>query len=353
MENVVIIVPSYNPDEKLVNTIKGLVATGFTDILVVNDGADPSHTAPFEEVKSFKECTIISHDVNKGKGRALKTAFEFCLKNRRGCSGVVTVDGDGQHHPEDVKNCAERMLKEKDKVVLGVRNFKDPSVPPKSKFGNTLTSFAFKSLCGIKLSDTQTGLRAIPFSFLESFIKIEGERYEYETNMLLEMKNFKIGFVEEVIRTIYLNENASSHFHPIRDSFKIYKIIFKFALSSGTSCLIDIGLFWLLSFIFERTGFTGIPSIYTATAGARIVSSIFNYKMNRNVVFAAGGKNSVYKYYALCIVQFAVSAGLVSLASFLLKEGSFLETLYKIVVDTLLFFISFRIQKHWVFKKDA
>ena len=72
------------------------------------------------------------------------------------------------------------------KVVLGVRTFDGDDVPFKSRFGNNLTSFVFKAMCGLNISDTQTGLRAIPYRYLQTFCEIEGEHFEYETRMLLE-----------------------------------------------------------------------------------------------------------------------------------------------------------------------
>ena len=102
--------------------------------------------------------------------------------------GVITIDGDGQHLTEDIIACGERMLKEGNKVILGCRDFDQPGVPPRSVAGNKTTSRMFRLFYGIRLSDTQTGLRAIPRAWLEPFCRIEGERFEYETNMLLKMK---------------------------------------------------------------------------------------------------------------------------------------------------------------------
>ena len=102
-----VIIPSLNPDDKLVSVVDSLVKKGFEDIIIVNDGSDSAHLWPFEKVGSYSQCTILTHEVNKGKGRGLKTAFEYCLKNRQGYDGVVTVDGDNQHRADDIYNCCE------------------------------------------------------------------------------------------------------------------------------------------------------------------------------------------------------------------------------------------------------
>jgi hypothetical protein len=165
--------------------------------------------------------------VNRGKGCALKTAFAYVLEQLPAAEGVITIDGDGQHLAEDIIACGERMLRERDRVVLGCRDFGQPGVPPRSVTGNRTTSLMFKLFYRITLSDTQTGLRAIPREFLEPFLRVEGERFEYETNMLLKMKRQGIRFVEQPITTVYDPEDYSSHYNALKDSWRIFKIMFK------------------------------------------------------------------------------------------------------------------------------
>ena len=222
---VSVIIPSLNPDEKLVTVVDSLVKKGFKDIILVNDGSDESHMWPFEKVGAYDECTILTHEVNRGKGRALKTAFEYCIKNREGYIGVVTVDGDNQHQADDIMNCCEAMVSQ-DKVVLGVRTFDGDDVPFKSRFGNNLTSFVFKAMCGLAISDTQTGLRLIPYKYIKDIINLEGSRYEYEINILLYFLKNDISIKEIPITTIYeTKKNETSHYRCIKDSLRIYKII--------------------------------------------------------------------------------------------------------------------------------
>ena len=349
---ICVIVPSYNPDEKLISTVKGLAEEGFDDILVINDGSDEAHSQPFAEVEKLSQVTIIRHEVNKGKGRAMKTAFQYCMENRRDIAGVVTVDGDGQHRPKDVRACCEAMLEKNDQncVVLGCRDFTKPDVPPKSRMGNNITRGVFRFACGIRISDTQTGLRAIPTSLLPFMMEVSGERYEYETQMLLEMNKKGIPFAEVTIDTVYIEENASSHFHPFRDSFKIYSVILKFIMNSLLSFVIDIGLFTILEYVIgDRLEHWAMVLI--ATVGARVVSSLYNYYMNRSRVFEAevSVRSSLPRYYILCLGQMLVSYGLVFAFSKLLSTGNLLTSLLKVIVDVTLFLLSFQIQRQWVF----
>lgn len=348
--NLTIIIPSYNPDEKLEKVVAGLLERGFRDIIVINDGSDKLHMQPFKNIEG--NCTIIHHKENKGKGQALKTAFSFCVESRRYSAGVITVDGDNQHHPEDVYKCGEALLDNTDKLILGCRNFKEKNVPFKSKYGNNITKTVFRLLCGLKVSDTQTGLRAIPMTYMEEMLKIKGERYEYETNMLLETKNLEMDIVEVPIRTIYINDNESSHFNPIKDSIKIYGIILKFFANSIASTGIDLAIFYTLSLILTKGNLKQSLVIYLATIVARICSSLFNYNMNKRHVFGQGNSWSMLKYYILCVCQMMVSATIVYLISRPLGTHSFISTVIKAVTDSCLFFISFRIQKNWVFRKE-
>lgn len=349
--NMTIVIPSYNPDEKLQKVVEGLRERGFHDIVVVNDGSDKDHLKPFECVGN--QCTVIHHKENKGKGRAMKTAFSFCMENRKKSLGVITVDGDNQHHPEDVYACGEALLENREHLVLGCRDFSSDGVPFKSKYGNNITKGIFRVLCGLSISDTQTGLRAISMEQLPKIAKIRGERYEYETNMLLETKNMEMEITEVPIRTIYINDNESSHFNPIKDSIKIYGMIIKFFMNSIASTGIDLGLFFVISFFLGKMNLKSGMIIFIATALARICSSLFNYKMNRKVVFGQGNATSIIRYYVLCVCQMMVSATIVAVASHWLAASSLISTVVKAATDTCLFFISFRIQKNWVFIKQT
>lgn len=346
LDNIYIIIPSLNPDNKLKKTVEGMLNTGFSHILLVDDGSDSEHKKYFPEEN--ESITVLTHKTNLGKGAALKTAFNYILDNVPDACGVITVDGDGQHTPEDTLKCAEELEKKSGAVILGCRDFSGKDVPKRSRFGNKTTSFVFKLLCGISVSDTQTGLRAFPRSVLSELIKIKGERFEYETNMLLVLSRKGISFKEVKISTVYLEENASSHFRPIRDSIRIYHFILSFFMSSAISTVIDIVLFYILSRILSDA--LGTATVLAATVPARAVSSFTNYIINKQKVFNSEKiENSVLKYYALAIPQMLVSALIVTILKSIFTAGSFVSTIIKMIVDTVLFFISYRIQNCWVF----
>lgn len=232
-QDTAIVLPSLDPDRKFLGVVNELVEEGFAHIVIVDDGSDAEHQHFFETAAEHTVCHVLHHPVNRGKGRALKTAFHYIMENLPEVRGVITIDGDGQHLTKDIIACGERMLREEDNVVLGCRDFDAPGVPPRSVAGNKSTNRLFRVFCGIRISDTQTGLRAIPAKYLPAFCRIDGERFEYETNMLLQMKRMGIAFSEQKIETVYDPEDYSSHYNAVKDSLRIAKIMAKFLLTKN------------------------------------------------------------------------------------------------------------------------
>lgn len=350
-QKVLVVIPSLDPDEKLLNVIRGVQEKGFTDILLVDDGSCDEKQHFFEEGAALG-CNVLHHGVNKGKGRALKTAFAWFLENRKDSVGAVTIDGDDQHLPKDIAACVDLMFRqEKDSLVLGVRDFNLPHVPPKSRFGNKLTSSVFRLFCGLKVSDTQTGLRVFPRSIIPKMTEISGERFEYETNMLLECKQADIPIVEQTIETVYINENETTHFHPVKDSLRVYGIIIKFFISSVLSFVID-QILNILGYNFVFRLFTEGARQFCSSSAARVISSLFNFTMNRKAVFKSDAPLilTMCRYYILWAGQLLTSIGSVFLLSKVLPVK---PTIIKPFVDFLLYFVSFRIQQAWVFKPVA
>lgn len=262
--------------------------------------------------------------------------------------GIVTVDSDGQHKVEDIKKVAKRLVESQNKLILGSRNFDLSNVPFKSKFGNKITRTIFKFLTGLKVSDTQTGLRGIPTEYIAKLMNVPGERFEFEMNMLMEAKDNDIDIEEETIETVYIEENKSTHFNPLKDSLKIYAIFLKYILSSIISFVVDIVIYkivfdLLINHIVNY-------AIIIATIVARVISSLVNYRINKNTVFKSSNNKSIIKYYILCLIQMIVSAFLVEIIYNLLNRNY--EVLIKLIVDSIIFLINFKVQKEWVFRKE-
>ena len=357
LSKISVVLPSLDPDEKLIAVVDGLLEYGFTDIILVNDGSKPENLHYFQDLAAkHPQIHLLHHEVNKGKGAALKNAFRYFLENRPEGLGVVTVDGDNQHHPEDTRACCEHML-ETGHTVLGCRDFTLEHVPARSRFGNHTTSAIFKIFVGMTISDTQTGLRAIPRDVLEALVNVDGDRFEYETNMLLAFKTQDIPFDEVKIRTVYIEENKSSHFRVIHDSWRIYKLIlahfFRYTISSLVSAVVDTLSYALLSWALAPL-LWGFALTAVSGVGARTISSLLNFFLNKKLVFRANvdTKRAMLRYYALALPQMAAQVLLTqgAYALFAVSDRSNgLRTVIYALVMIALYFLSYMIQQRWVF----
>ena len=193
---------------------------------------------------------------------------------------------------------------------------------------------------GLKISDTQTGLRVMSKEVATYLLNVKGERYEYETNVLLATKRLDISITEEKIGTIYLNNNKESHFNPIKDSIEIYKLFMKYIISSLSSFILDILLFTIFIKLTNE--------VITSSVISRIISSIYNFLINKNLIFNNSDNKSIIKYYLLVIIQLAISTTITQVLNNCIKLNI---VIIKILVDTFIFIINFVIQREIVFKK--
>lgn len=348
MKNISILIPSLDPDEKLVEVVSGLREAGFGDIVLVNDGSAEENLRFFDEAAAPGGVTVLTHGENRGKGSALKTGMKWLLENRPGIAGAVTADSDGQHTVEDIIAVAEELAAHPDSIVMGSRNFDEAGIPARSRFGNKATRTVLRMSTGLCLSDTQTGLRGLPACRFEEMLGIDGERYEFEMNMLVYAGRNRVPIREVPIKTVYINGNVGSKFRVVADSLRIYRV-FAFTLSSLISTVLELLIFTLLNWLLDMTGITISVKLLISTVVARVCSSILNYTLNKKTVFRGGGKESVCRYYTMWVLQMAASYGLVYLFVDLTGVTGVMKTVIKMAVDVSLFFVGYFVQKNWVF----
>ena len=216
MRNVVVVLPAYEPDKRLVGLVERLRGC-FRAVMVVNDGSRGADDV-FAALPEAGNVHLIVHSVNLGKGMALKTAFAEVLRRFPDVAGVVTADADGQHLVEDIQGVADALLEDSGRMALGVRTFRR-DVPFRSRFGNLWTIAEFLLLTGHVVSDTQSGLRGLPRSWLSVLARIPGRRYDYEIGVLVAAVRTLGGVAEVPITTVYDPGNATSHYRPLVDTF--------------------------------------------------------------------------------------------------------------------------------------
>ncbi len=334
--NYGVLIPAFQPDEGLVALCRTLTEKNIP-IIVVNDGSTEG-TEYFQQLQQ-DGITVLGYAENRGKGYALKTGIKYMQK--AGFEGAVTADADGQHTVADILRIAGKMEECPGCLVLGARDVEQ--MIPRSKAGNRLTRTLFRILHGIDLQDTQTGLRGIPLDThtVPMLLNLPGDRYEYEMEMLLRSQElFPSGVIEIPIETIYIDDNASSHFRPLKDGMKIYSVLFgnfpKYLLSSVLSYVVDYSLFSVLYYcVLRQTA----PS----QVAARLVSAVFNFTVNKFYVFKGSGKKyNLLSYTVLAAAVLAVSAGALHLLVDICGLPAFAV---KLLVDGILYVMNYFVQK--------
>lgn len=336
----IVIIPSYKPDETLVDIVNRLWEAGNRTI-VVDDGSGEEYQPVFEKIEDI--CTVLHCGKNKGKGAAIKTALTY-IKEETGTRDVVGVmDSDGQHLPEDMWKLLETAGRHRNTLVLGVRRL-GKDMPLKSRWGNQITRTIFRMVSGVKVSDTQTGLRAFGTELIPRMLTVEGERYEYETNVLLALAKEGIAMEEVPIHTIYHDrENSCSHFRALQDSARIYMVILKFTLASLSSFVVDYLIYALLMMLLPHTA----ECILAANVFARVVSAFYNYSINCRLVFRTGARvRTAAGYFTLAIVILVLNNMVLQMFTQILGLSVYTA---KILTECLLFVISWLVQRFVIF----
>lgn len=376
-KDTAVLIPSFHPDHRLAPYVRALLEAGLGKIVVVDDGSGPDSLPFFDSITPHERLEVIHYQPNRGKGVALKRGMEYLRDHCPDCAYIITADSDGQHTVPDVLRMCEELHRLGDAaseektqpvgILLGSRDFSQPHVPNKSRTGNRITSVVFRLLYGRWVQDTQTGLRGFSRELLPAMIVVKGDRYEYEMNMLIFCATSKTPIRALPIETVYENNNEGSHFRAVRDSARIYGVIFagffRFISSSALSFLVDYGTYRLLNFLLIKGAipslekwihlgmFNLLPRIAIATALARLVSGTVNFLVNKRFVFDHSGPvgKSLPRYLGVFFLIMTLSAVLTSNLHLWLGWS---ENAVKIPVDILLFFLSYLLQRKWVFLKE-
>lgn len=334
-----LVIPAYRPSPALIELVHELLDDPYPLIVVVDDGSGPDYAAVFAKLKGNTRVRVLEHRTNQGKGAALKTAIEFLLQGNFAHCGLVTVDADGQHLPEDVRRIANEAARHPNSLCLGVRAL-TKEMPVRSLFGNILTRGIFHLLMGKLILDTQTGLRAVPPELLPELLSLKSRHYDFELEMLVSACQRGLTVIQVPIKTVYLDGNVSSHFNPMLDSLRVYSVFLRFSLSSLVTFVIDTIVF---SAAFHFTGY-----IFLSTLTGRIAAGIFNFNLGRTLVFHSKGPlaREAIRYAVLVFSLMLVSYSLVTL---FVKTLGIPVIVAKVFSETVLFLLSFTLQRLFVF----
>lgn len=312
----------------------------FQALVVVDDGSGPEYREVFSALERMG-CRVLRHYVNLGKGMALRTGLNYAAVHCPNLAGIVTFDADGQHLPKDIEAVGAALLREAGALIMGVRRF-SRDIPLRSYLGNKITRNALALLGGIRVSDTQTGLRGIPLLFVPELLRLFTVGYDFELDMLMHAKQMSIPIVEVPIETVYLDANAGSHFNPLLDSMKIYLVFLRFNISSLLSAAVD----YLIFTFCILSGLNILPSIICG----RIISGYVNFSINKKYVFKSD-KNHFSAVLAYVIN--VLLSGFIGwfCIEYMVNELSVNVYWAKIVIEFLLYIFNFIVQRHFVFNK--
>jgi putative flippase GtrA len=349
---MIVVIPAYEPGDRLVPLVQAMVSTGLT-VVVVDDGSGPAFAEIFAYAQAYG-ATLLRHDRNRGKGAALRTAFTYVATHHPDVD-VITADADGQHTATDILHVAGELTVDRASgtptLILGCRQFDADQggrpIPRRSRVGNRVSAVLFPLAAGWTLSDTQTGLRGIPAGMLGWLRKVRGDRFEYELNMLLHLRRAGFGAREVSIRTVYLDHNAGSHFRPFADSIRVIAPLLVFLLASFASFVIDTVVMLVLA---AATG-----AIVPAVIGARLISGTANFLLNRRLVFTVADRSRAATVRAA--LRYAVLAVVMLLSNVVwmayLTDNGVHVLAAKAITECALLVLGFRAQRAFVFRDPS
>jgi glycosyltransferase involved in cell wall biosynthesis len=335
-----VLIPTYRPDARFPDLVAAIARLPEADgVVIVDDGSGPDYAATFAAAAGNPGVRLLRHAVNRGKGAALKTGLNDILLHQPDGPGIVTADADGQHRVEDIARVAAALTAAPDALVLGSRAF-NGAVPLRSRIGNLLTRRLLAWVEGIRIRDTQTGLRGVPMAAVPLLLLIPAERYEFELEMLVAVRRSGRRIVEVPVATVYESSNRSSHFNPLLDSMRIYFVLFRYLIVSLLTAGVDNAVF---AFVFLLH-----PGILTAMVAGRVVACLFNYLMNRSAVFMSRTpvRLSMPRYILLVVFSGTIGYFLIRAA---VDSGFCTAIPAKLAVESILFIFNFAVQRVFVF----
>ena len=222
--NIAILIPAFNEGKYIKNVLSECLLYKL-DLIIIDDGSTDN---TIEIIEKFPKpvgpkIILIRHQLNKGKGEALKTGFNFAAKNNY--SGVITLDGDGQHKVSEIEDFIRMAENENPDVIVGSR-FKNTKGMPFIRLAtNFVTSWLISAIAGKKIDDVQSGFRYVSLRALKN-INLETKNFDTEPEMLLKASWLNYIIKNIPISTIY-HKDFVSHVNPIKDTIKFFKLVFR------------------------------------------------------------------------------------------------------------------------------
>lgn len=202
MLKIVVLVPAYNEETVIAQVLRDIVAAGYPDVIVVDDG---SADRTYENAQRVAGVIALRHFINRGKGAAVKTGIEGA--KILDADVVVTMDGDGQHDPRDIARMVNLVADGND-VVLGTRSMNRQTMPSWKILANKAGNFFTWMIHGLWVTDSQSGFRAYSRNAI-ACIETRTDRYEYDSEVVREIRRHRLKYVETPIAVRYTQYSQS------------------------------------------------------------------------------------------------------------------------------------------------
>lgn len=219
IENTIVLIPSYNESRTIGSIVRELVSIGVS-VLVVDDGSIDNTG----QIAMDNGAMVLGQRDNKGKGASVRQGLEYILE-KTSFEWLVLMDGDGQHHPEDVPRLMERTRNNEIDLVIGNRMQQTANMPRMRYWTNRFTSWVVSGICGDTIPDTQCGFRILRIESGRQ-MRLTTDKYDIESEMLIQAAEGNHRIASVPIRTIYGEEVSA--INPVRDTIKFFSLIIRY-----------------------------------------------------------------------------------------------------------------------------
>jgi glycosyltransferase involved in cell wall biosynthesis len=225
---VAIVIPAFN-EAATIRDIAERSLAQCSRVIVVDDGSTDGTAAALRTLP----VTLLRHSHNQGKAASLWTGFQHALAEQ--AELIVTLDGDGQHRPEDVPRLIAVAQRHPHRLIIGARLRGRAAAPRARRIANAVADFWLSWAAGHAIADSQSGQRAYPATLLQEL----NLRHDYAAAFTLESEILIVaarrGYetVATPIDTIYCQAGRASHFRPSRDIGRITRMVARHLLATG------------------------------------------------------------------------------------------------------------------------
>lgn len=222
IDNTIVIIPSFNEAKSIGEVVRSTTELGLS-ALVIDDGSIDNT----QRIALDNGAMVVGHRQNLGKGYSVRQGIEYVIK-KTNFEWIVIMDGDGQHHPLDIKSLMDATRSFDIEMVSGNRMSQTQEMPPVRFLTNKFMSWVISGMCAQYIPDTQCGFRLIKVSALKK-MKLVSTKYDIESEMLIQAAKNGIKIESAPIRTIYGEE--VSKIKPLRDTIRFIALIMRFYFS--------------------------------------------------------------------------------------------------------------------------